>query len=165
MKLNFNITNKKLFTYSILFSIIICLLDLLTKELIFAILDKQEFAYIKVTSFFNLVKVYNRGVSFGLFNDLIYGKIILIIIASIITLFLIYWLSKTEQPKIAFALSLVIGGALGNIIDRSIYGAVADFLDFHLFGIHWPAFNLADSSITIGAIILIFDEFFGTHKS
>ena len=147
-----------------LFAIIICLLDLLSKELIFNLLDQTERQHIVVTSYFNLVKVYNTGVSFGMFNNLQYGKFILLIIASFITLFLIYWLCKAENKKIACALSLVIGGALGNIIDRAIYGAVADFLDFHISGYHWPAFNLADSAITLGAIILIFDEFFTKKK-
>ncbi|MBT4878278.1 MAG: signal peptidase II [Alphaproteobacteria bacterium] len=164
MKLNLKIIHPKFFTYGILFALTITIADLLSKELIFALLDKTPGQHIRVTSFFNLVKVYNTGVSFGMFNDLQYGKIILIIVASMITIFLLYWLSQSEDKKIILALSLVIGGALGNIIDRAIYGSVADFLDFHINGYHWPAFNLADSSITLGAIILIFDEFFNKKK-
>ena len=164
MKYYLKITNQKFFIYGLLCAIIISIADLLSKELIFSLLDKTPGHYIKVTSFFNLVKVYNTGVSFGLFNDLIYGKIILIIIASLITFCLIFWLSKVAEAKLAFALSLIIGGAAGNIIDRALSGAVADFLDFHLYGYHWPAFNLADSAITLGALILIFDEFFGRKK-
>ena len=94
-----------------------------------------------------------------MFNDLAYGKYILSAMALAISVVLVVWLSKVIYKYMSIALGLVIGGALGNTIDRLINGAVADFLDFYIAGYHWPAFNVADSCITIGALILIFDEF------
>lgn len=153
------ISHPKFFITGIIIAIIILILDLYSKSIIFNILDNQEHQIIRITSFFNLVKVWNMGVSFGMFNDLTHGKIILSILAISITTILIIWLSRITEKHMSIALGLIIGGAIGNIIDRLINGAVADFLDFHLMGHHWPSFNVADSAITIGAIILIFDEF------
>ncbi len=114
---------------------------------------------------FNLVKVWNTGVSFSLFNG--YGQtgaIILTVFAVVVAAFLFYWMLKeTNQLKI-MALAFIIGGALGNVIDRIRFGAVLDFLDFHYKNMHWPAFNMADSFICIGVFILICIEFFDNKK-
>jgi signal peptidase II len=77
---------------------------------------------------------------------------------------LVFWLRRADRPLLAVALGLVIGGALGNVIDRLRLGAVADFLDFHLAGYHWPAFNLADSAITVGVIALVVPSLFPGRK-
>ena len=119
---------------------------------------------IPVTDFFNLVLVWNRGVSFGLFSD---GdpsqRWILIGVALAVTTALTVWLWRADRWPVALALGLVIGGALGNVIDRLRFGAVADFLDFHVAGFHWPAFNLADSAITMGVVLLVLDSLFGSR--
>lgn len=119
---------------------------------------------IPVTDFFNLVLVWNRGVSFGLFSD---GdpsqRWILIGVALAVTTALTVWLWRADRWPVALALGLVIGGALGNVIDRLRFGAVADFLDFHVAGFHWPAFNLADSAITVGVVLLVLDSLFGSR--
>ena len=119
---------------------------------------------IPVTDFFNLVLVWNRGVSFGLFSD---GdpsqRWILIGVALAVTTALTVWLWRADRWPVALALGLVIGGALGNVIDRLRFGAVADFLDFHVAGFHWPAFNLADSAITVGVALLVLDSLFGSR--
>jgi signal peptidase II len=116
---------------------------------------------IPMTPFFNLVLTWNNGVSFGLFNnDNDLNALILSVLAIAIVIFLILWLRKAENKLVAIGLGLIIGGALGNVIDRGIHGAVVDFLDFYINAYHWPAFNVADSCITIGAVILIFDSLF-----
>lgn len=114
---------------------------------------------IEVCDFFNLVKVWNTGISFSMFNN--YGntgKIALICFALAVVLFLLHWMYKEDNRYKIFALGLIIGGAIGNVIDRLRAGAVLDFLDFHWQTMHWPAFNLADSFICIGAFLLIFME-------
>jgi signal peptidase II len=119
---------------------------------------------IPLTSFFNLVLGYNRGVSFGMFGDgEEIGRWALVVLALVIAVALAVWLARAEKPLLAAALGLIIGGALGNVIDRARIGAVVDFLDFHAYGYHWPAFNVADSGITVGAAILIIDSVFGAE--
>ena len=116
---------------------------------------------IPVTPFFNLVLGWNRGVSFGILNSesLISAWLLpLAVIAIIVALGV--WLTRADRPRVAVALGLIIGGAIGNLVDRLRFGAVTDFLDFYAAGFHWPAFNLADSGITVGAIVLILDSLF-----
>ena len=121
---------------------------------------------ISVTPFFNLVFAWNKGVSFGMFNDQgDSGAWILSAIAILITLVLIFWLIKAKTNITAIGLGAIIGGAIGNVIDRLNHGAVLDFLDFYVINLHWPAFNAADSFITIGAITLIWETLFYQHKS
>jgi signal peptidase II len=110
---------------------------------------------IAVLSFFNLVEVWNPGISFGMFNDLTHGQWLLSALALAITFILLRWLWRTHDKFTSIALALVIGGAVGNTVDRLRYGAVADYLDFHAFGYHWPAFNITDTAICIGVIMLM----------
>lgn len=110
-------------------------------------------------SFFNVVRAWNTGVSFSMFND--YGNLgmlVLSLLAVIIVGMLLHWLRREDNRVIQLALGFIIGGALGNVIDRVRLGAVFDFLDFHIGDSHWPAFNLADSFICIGAAIIIADS-------
>lgn len=116
---------------------------------------------VTLTGFFNLVTVWNRGVSFGLFtNSASMGPIVLSLVAIAISAGLVVWLRKAENRFLAFGLGLVIGGAIGNVIDRFRFGAVFDFLDFHAFGYHWPAFNVADTGITVGVGLILLDGVF-----
>ena len=113
---------------------------------------------IEVTSFFNIVMVWNKGASFGLFSSQSpWTQIVLGGLAVVISIVLIVWLTKAQNRWLATSLGLVVGGALGNAIDRALYGAVADFLDFHVAGYHWPSFNVADMAITVGVIMLLLD--------
>ncbi len=120
---------------------------------------------IPVTGFFNLVLVWNTGISFGLFNT---GqettRWILIGLTGAISVALAIWLTRAHRPFIAFAVAAVLGGAIGNLLDRLIFGAVVDFLDFHVAGFHWPAFNLADSAIVLGVAALVIDSIFGPDR-
>ena len=121
---------------------------------------------IELTSFFNLVLAWNRGVSFGMFNQQsAYGPYILTGVAAVIVVALAIWLFTAESRFTALALGLVIGGAIGNVIDRLRFGAVVDFLDFHAMGYHWPAFNVADSAICVGAVMLVFESLFKSSES
>jgi len=116
---------------------------------------------IEVLPVFNLVMVWNPGVSFGLFQSgSPWAPWILVGVAVIIVGFLLNWLRNAETRIIALSLGLIIGGAIGNVIDRILWGAVADFFDAHIGDLHWPAFNIADSAIVIGAVIMLFDGLF-----
>jgi signal peptidase II len=144
--------------------VLVILLDQATKPLMSGWLSSGA---VYVTSFFNLVSAWNRGVGFSLLTlTPPSGPYILSALAIVICAGLAVWLFRTERPLPAVALGLVIGGALGNVIDRLRLGAVFDFLDFHLGDYHWPAFNLADSALSIGVALLIIDGLFeGGGKS
>lgn len=121
---------------------------------------------VEVTGFFNLVMVWNRGVSFGLFaNEAAFMPYVLIAVALAITAVLVVWLGRTDRAFPAVCIGLVIGGAIGNVIDRFRFGAVADFLDFHVAGWHWPAFNVADSCIVVGVFLLVADGLFARDEA
>ena len=120
---------------------------------------------IEVTGFFNLVMAWNRGISFSLFrSDWGAGPYLWSGLAVAVAVGLAWWLGRVHHRLTATALGLVIGGALGNAIDRLRLGAVADFLDFHWQGYHWPAFNLADSAISVGIVLLVVPGLFGARE-
>ena len=135
----------------------VVMFDQATKYAAVAMLADQP--PVEVTPFFNLLLVYNRGAAFsflagagGWQRELFTG------IAIVASIWIVYLLRRYPQQSLfCLALSLVLGGAIGNVIDRLSIGAVVDFLDFHAFGWHWPAFNVADSAITCGAALLIWD--------
>ena len=113
-------------------------------------------AYETFGAYFNIVRAWNTGVSFSMFNN--YGNLgawLLSVVALFIVGVLIYWLRKEKDKMMQLALGMIIGGALGNVVDRVRFGAVFDFLDVHVADNHWPAFNLADSFICIGAGLII----------
>jgi signal peptidase II len=117
-------------------------------------------ARIDVLPFMNLVMVWNRGVSYGLFQaGSAAGTLLLIVFSLIAVVLLSWWLSRAQRRTIALGLGLVIGGALGNVIDRALYGAVADFFHFYAFGHDWYVFNVADAAITVGVAVLLLDSF------
>lgn len=120
---------------------------------------------IEVTPFFNLVMGWNRGISFGLLNsDSPVNAWLLPLVVVAVTAALLVWLWRAERPWLTAGLGGVVGGAIGNLIDRLRFGAVADFLDFHAFGWHWPAFNVADGAITVGAAIILLESLFTREK-
>lgn len=116
----------------------------------------NDYAGIKVWNVFNIVRAWNTGVSFSMFND--YGSLgayVLSAAALVIVVMLLFWLKSEKNKILQVAIGLIIGGALGNVIDRLRMGAVFDFLDFHIADSHWPAFNVADSCICVGAAIIV----------
>lgn len=119
---------------------------------------------VAVTSFFNLVLVMNPGASFSFLADAGgWQRWFFIVLALAISVWLLVLLRHHARERLMpTALALVLGGALGNVIDRVRFGAVVDFLDFHVAGWHWPAFNIADSAITVGVILLVWQQL--THK-
>lgn len=128
--------------------------------------SRLDFISIEVLPFYNLVMVWNTGVSFGMLNS---GPdsmpLILSGISLVIAFGFLLWMLHTRDRITGLLLALVIGGAFGNIIDRMRFGAVIDFMDFHVAGYHWPAFNLADSCIVVGVIGLLIHITFFEKKS
>jgi signal peptidase II len=152
--------NKKIFGLGIFVALMVIGLDQLTKLAILNYFNGSS-EIVSVTSFFNLLLTWNKGVSFGMFNS---GAEITVLVLTIfpivITLVLGVWLWQTTTKLLALGLGLIMGGALGNIIDRIRFGGVIDFLDFHVVNYHWPAFNIADSAITLGVALLLIDSWY-----
>lgn len=141
-------------------AVLVVLADQASKRLILDLVAQHVPPVIRVTGFFNLVEVWNTGVSFGLFQeDSTLRSLILIGVAAAVMLWLGIWLWRGRSRLAGVALGAVIGGALGNILDRWQHGAVYDFLDFHVAGWHWPSFNLADSAIVVGVALLLLDGY------
>ena len=122
-------------------------------------------ARIAVLPFFDLVMVWNPGISYGLFPAVGVGGVVFWVVLSLAAVVgLSWWLAKAENMLLAVGVGLVIGGALGNVIDRVIYGAVADFFHFYAFGHDWYVFNVADAAITVGVPVLLLEAFVGAEK-
>ena len=140
-------------------ALLVVLLDQLTKYWVSASFGYGEArAY---SGFFNLVLTYNRGAAFSFLASAAgwqRGLFIAIALAAIVLISVLLARHAGER-LFCVALTLILGGAMGNVLDRIVLGYVVDFLDFHIAGWHWPAFNLADSAITVGAALLIVDSF------
>ncbi len=139
-------------------AIIVVLLDQLTKITMIRLLAFGQSD--PVTSFFNLVMVYNKGAAFSFLSDQSgWQRYFFTGISVLASLFILWMLKRNPTQRLfCWALALILGGAIGNLIDRVAYGHVIDFLDFHIAGWHWPAFNVADSAITVGALLFVLDE-------
>ncbi len=145
--------------YGVIVAVLIFLLDQGTKFYIAEHLLAEQMG-MAVFPGFNVVRMWNTGVSFSMFNN--YGKLGVILLSAfaiVVVLMLLWWMYKEQSRFIQIALALIIGGAIGNILDRIRFGAVFDFLDFYITEYHWPAFNLADSFICIGTILILIFEF------
>lgn len=132
------------------------------------LIQKGEQVYypsVVLTPFLNMVMVWNRGVSFGMLQSdqklVSYG---LTLMALAVSAGFLIWLWREPKPWRAFAIGMIVGGALGNIWDRLRFGAVADFIDVHVAGYHWPAFNVADAAISIGVVLIVIETFFFSEK-
>ncbi|GAB2878005.1 signal peptidase II [Paraburkholderia jirisanensis] len=139
-------------------ALVVILADQLTKIAVARVFAYGE-AHV-IAPFFNLVLVYNRGAAFSFLAMAGGWQRWAFTALGVIAALVICYLLKRHGAQRMFctALALILGGALGNVIDRLMYGHVIDFLDFHVGRWHWPAFNLADSAITIGAVLLVIDE-------
>lgn len=153
-----------MFRFGLLIALAVLLADQASKWVILKlVMDPPR--VIEVTGFFNLVLVGNRGVSFGMFStDASWSQPLLGAFAALVGVGLAVWLWRESTRFMAVALGLVIGGAIGNAIDRFVHGAVVDFLDFHAFGWHWPAFNVADSGISVGVVLIVIDGLFAAKS-
>ena len=133
--------------------------DQISKWIVLGALRPGDSRY--VAPFFNWVLTFNSGAAFSFLSDAggwqrwFFTVLALIVSAWIVTLLR----RHTSEFRLSLALTLVLGGALGNVIDRLRFGAVVDFIQWHVAGFYWPAFNVADSAITIGAIFLVWDQF------
>ena len=139
-------------------ALLLLLDDQLTKMVILSNYQLGDATY--VTSFFNVVRAHNTGAAFSfLASESGWQRWFFTAIGIAAAVFIV-WLLKSHagQKLFSFAMACILGGAIGNVVDRSMHGYVVDFLDFHYAGWHFPAFNVADSAITIGAICMILDE-------
>ncbi|MET0667281.1 MAG: signal peptidase II [Methyloceanibacter sp.] len=120
---------------------------------------------VRIASFFDLVLVWNRGISYGLFpQESALGRLGLILFAFGASAGLAAWLARVDTKLAAVSIGLIIGGAIGNAIDRILYGAVADFFSLHAFGFQWYVFNIADAAIVAGVVGLLYDSLVRGHK-
>ncbi len=160
------LAKKKLFFLGLTLAAIVATLDLYSKKIVFGFLDSlnNEHPEFLVTGFFNLVKVWNKGVSFGMLNNLSDGKYIILTVNLLILSALLVWLYRNQITYLSIAMGFIIGGAIGNILDRIANNAVADFLDFYIGKYHWPAFNLADSAVFLGVALLLLENYFVKPK-
>ncbi len=151
---------KGLFSLGLIIVFLVFTLDQATKWwIVTEVMNPPRF--IPVFPSFNLVMGWNKGISFGIFDTASPpNQWLLIGLALIIVAVLLVWLKRADSRLISVALGMIIGGALGNVMDRIHHGAVADFLDFYVGNFHWPAFNVADAGITIGVIVLVLESFF-----
>jgi len=146
-------------------SAIVVILDQLSKQWVEA--NFVAYESLPVTGFFNLTLVYNEGAAFSFLADAGgWQRWFFVALALGICTYLVYWLRQLERGELLLpiALAMLIGGAIGNVIDRFVYGHVIDFLDLYIQQWHWPAFNLADSAITLGVILFIWDSFFAKNQ-
>jgi signal peptidase II len=146
-------------------SAVVVVLDQATKALVE--LNLERFDSIELLPFFNLVLTYNKGAAFSFLADAGgWQRIFFVVLTVVVLVVLLRWLwsLKERTGVLPVALSLVIGGAIGNLIDRIATGLVVDFLDFHYAGWHWPAFNVADSAIFVGVALLLYDSLFLAGK-
>ncbi|MES9845247.1 MAG: signal peptidase II [Candidatus Sedimenticola sp. PURPLELP] len=146
-------------------SVIIIGLDQISKQLVESSLMVYE--TVPLVPFFNLTLAYNEGAAFSFLSDQGgWQRWFFSVLALIVSIIMVFWMKRLQQSEwlIAISLSLIVGGALGNLIDRVLFGHVIDFLDIYYQQWHWPAFNIADSAIFIGVIFMLFDAFRGEEE-
>jgi signal peptidase II len=160
--MTFAILDRRLFRLGLIVCIAIIIADQISKAVMLRVLEQHPFG-IPVLPVFSLVMAWNPGVSFSMLRNA--GPFLLSGGAILVSAALLIWLTRVEAALTALGIGCVAGGALGNVIDRLTQGAVFDFLDFYIRTgsgreWHWPAFNLADTGITIGVVLLLFDGLF-----
>lgn len=142
----------------LIIAMVTLVLDQITKWWILYVFDLPLKGVVEVLPFFNLAMVWNRGVSFGFLEaDSDTGRWILVAVTALIAAVVAVWLRRAEDRLTVAGLGLILGGAIGNIIDRIAYGAVADFVQLHALGYSFYVFNVADAAITIGVALLLLD--------
>ena len=141
---------------------IVIVLDQITKQVVLASIQLGETIY--VAPFWNWVLTYNRGAAFSfLASEEGWQRWFFTVLALAVSGWIVFMLrSHAAQKLLSLSLALIMGGALGNVIDRIRFGAVVDFVQWHAASFYWPAFNVADSAITVGAVLMVWDQFFGS---
>jgi signal peptidase II len=155
---------SKKFYINLIFISLIFILDRITKIYVIYLSDKLKISELFLSKYLNISLTWNEGIAFGLFSfsqNYLYNFLTLIIFLVILAIFIM--IIKSEGLK-KYALSLIIGGALGNLYDRIMFKAVPDFVDFHVGEFHWFVFNVADIFITLGVIFMILFELFSNNK-
>lgn len=140
---------------SAIITIFVVLLDYLTKRLVLTYIG--QFEAIPILPFLRLVHVENKGAAFGLFSNI--SNTTFIILSLIAMILIVFYLFHVKRWSEVISISFILGGAIGNLIDRLTIGKVVDFIDFFIGKWHWPAFNVADSALTIGLILFIISNF------
>jgi len=151
--------NNKNFFINLIIILLIFLLDRLTKLYVINLDKLNSGSEIFVSKFLNIYLIWNEGIAFGLFSfdeKNLYNYLTIFIL--IIVVFILFWIIKSKGIQ-KYALSMISGGALGNLFDRILYRAVPDFIDLHINNFHWFIFNIADIFITIGVFLMILSEF------
>ncbi len=145
-------------------AIVVIVLDQISKQWISATLTYGE--PVVFTSFFNFTLLHNPGAAFSFLSDAGgWQRWFFTVVAAVISVGLVIWLARVSEKRYeALALALILGGAIGNLYDRVVLGYVVDFIVLHYQDAYWPAFNIADSAITVGAALLIFDMLFSKDK-
>ncbi|MDQ0316165.1 signal peptidase II [Amorphus orientalis] len=152
------VSQRPLWRYGFLVAAIVLVVDQAVKLWLLRVVDIAATGPIRVTSFMDLVLVWNQGISYGMFQqETELGRWLLVVFTLIIVAFLCYWLATARDRWIATSLALIVGGAVGNIIDRIAYGAVADFVHLYAGSFSWYVFNVADATIAFGVIGLLID--------
>ena len=147
-------------------ALLVAAADWISKYAVLYWIDLPARQNIPILPFFDLTMVWNRGISFGMLqSDGVYGRALLLLFTGLIVIAMMFWLWRSQRILEAAALGAIIGGAAGNIHDRVVYGAVADFFDFHLMGWHWYVFNIADAAICVGAALLLVSSFRAPEQS
>ena len=159
------INDKRYARQWLLLSVIVILIDQLTKWFAEAMLVPYQ--PVPIIPMFNLTLAYNTGAAFSFLSDAGGWQRWFFIILTIIVIIVLFgwlWRMRAEEKLHAVSISLILGGAIGNLIDRVLLGHVIDFLDVYYDQYHWPIFNIADSAITVGVMLLIIDLFWNEHR-
>ena len=157
-----NLFNNKSNLNLLIFSIFILIIDQVTKVIIVSKFNLYE--SISIFPFLNITFIVNYGFAFGFLNSPSLNQIIVSVVILSIIIYFLYLLIRTQDHFFKFCLVLILSGAVGNFLDRILRGYVVDFIDIYVFNYHWPAFNIADSCISIGFVILIFNILFLNKK-
>jgi signal peptidase II len=156
--------------FGVVVALIACAVDQASKLWLLNVFDLANRGIVRLTPFLDFVLTWNTGISYGLFpQESDFGRYMLLALKLAAVVVLWIWLARAELRLIALALGLIIGGAIGNAIDRIAYGAVVDFALFHIttptFNFTWYVFNLADTAIVAGVVGLLYESLFGGHAA
>lgn len=155
-----------MFPYGLIIALATLALDQLSKYWMLHVFKLADRAPVEIMPFLNLDVVWNTGISFGMLNQFgMNNAMVLVMISVFICAALFGWLHKVQEASMARAIGFVLGGALGNIIDRYRFGSVFDFIDLHLGNWHWPAFNVADAAICLGVFLILINGVWQKLKS